>query len=379
MKRILLTLLCLLWASAAFAQIIGDGMGSPYGGTAKLYQGPGNIVSGATAWYGLRGYSAAYASPGTNKSVNLRRASDNATCDFVVASSGNLGGTAAACAQGSGLSLAAFATTDATASCTIATTLATCTGASSTPHVGSSVTGAGVAQPCYITTVGSFTGGAGTVGIAGNGTSSPCGTIGVAASLTFTYGLFTTDAYDQSGNTNDAVQATAANQPELIPQCLNSLPCILTSGGAVALNLQTSANVSLGSNPLTMSVVSERRSVGSNSTIFGNSNGPFVIYAGSANVFGMFAGSVVTVAATDNVFHAAQATFNGAASVFYLDGSANTLSPGTTTANTHLYIGTDGFNNFCICIFLESGGWTGAFSSGNRSTMNSNQHSYWGF
>lgn len=52
------------------------------------YTGPGDIVSGASFWFGLRAYNAAYAT-GSNKSANIRRASDNTTQDINILSSGN--------------------------------------------------------------------------------------------------------------------------------------------------------------------------------------------------------------------------------------------------------------------------------------------------
>jgi hypothetical protein len=56
---------------------------------AATYTGPGDVVSGATAWYGLRAYNAAYAT-GSNKAINVRRASDNATSDINILSTGAL-------------------------------------------------------------------------------------------------------------------------------------------------------------------------------------------------------------------------------------------------------------------------------------------------
>jgi hypothetical protein len=46
-------------------------------------------VSNATAWWGLRGYSAAV-SNGTTKAINLRASGNNATSDFVILSNGAL-------------------------------------------------------------------------------------------------------------------------------------------------------------------------------------------------------------------------------------------------------------------------------------------------
>jgi hypothetical protein len=57
------------------------------------YTGPGDIVSGATAWYGLRAYSRAIVTAGTQALVNLRRLSDSHTCDIIVSATGGLGNT----------------------------------------------------------------------------------------------------------------------------------------------------------------------------------------------------------------------------------------------------------------------------------------------
>jgi hypothetical protein len=54
------------------------------------YVGPGDLVPGATAYYGLRAYDAAYARSGTGKAIEIRRAKDNALADIVILKSGQL-------------------------------------------------------------------------------------------------------------------------------------------------------------------------------------------------------------------------------------------------------------------------------------------------
>jgi hypothetical protein len=68
----LLVFFALLLPIPAQAQLtatgVGGGFGAPAGG--GPYTGPGDVVSGATAWYGLRAYNASYAT-GTNPAVDL--------------------------------------------------------------------------------------------------------------------------------------------------------------------------------------------------------------------------------------------------------------------------------------------------------------------
>ena len=80
------------------------GAGSSTSVPPVTYTGPGDVVSGATVWYGLRAYNAANLN-GTTKALNLIRASDNTACDFDIATTGGLGNSDAGCSLGGGLTL----------------------------------------------------------------------------------------------------------------------------------------------------------------------------------------------------------------------------------------------------------------------------------
>lgn len=344
--------------------------------TAGGYVGPGDIVASATAWYGLRAYNAAYAAPGTNKAVNLRRASDNAACDFVIAATGALGGTAGACAQGGGLSLAAFATSDATASCTIATTTATCTGASSTPHVGSTITGAGVTQPCYASAVGTFTGGAGTVTVAGGTGASPCGTIGGATTLTYTYGLYTTKWYDQSGALSctsascDAAQATAGNQPQLLPSCISGLPCVNFIASS-SMQLSTTSGPTLAQ-PISMSAVFNIQ-VAALGRVFGNSNTSAPSFGASATsgnceMGGSGGGAVQNTGCTLGTAFSVQGIANAASSAVVVNNSSTTGSQ-TGTFSGVFSLGSQTGSIFFTGFVGTIGDWAVAFNSAQYGNL----------
>jgi hypothetical protein len=348
------------------------------------YTGPGDIVSGATAFYGLRAYNAAYAAtPGL--AVNVRRASDNVACDVNVATTGGFGLTTATCnssTQG-GITPSAFAGTDATATCTLATTTATCTGASSTPHVGSTITGASLTQPCLITAVGTFTAGAGTLTTSLAGTSTSCGTISVGETFTMTYGLFVTKAYDQSGNGNHVSQSTAANQPQLLPFAFNSgtLPALL---GSRSNPVQLLGNIPSLNQPYSMTAVAQNIGgntseytymvTGTSATAFGSCIEIF------SNNFSMAAASRVNIAAADGNPHAIQGIFNGSSSIGLVDGNVtSSLSPGTGTTGTFIEIMGRGPSGQSMSgYFVETGLWPSGFSSAQYGGLHSNMSTYWG-
>lgn len=107
LKRLLIALAVWLIAGPAPAQMAGV-LGGPFTVSAS-YTGPGDIVP-FTAWYGLRAYSAAIVTTGTQKLVNLRNTSTNETCDVIVSASGGLGVTANCSITSNGLSVGTFCT-----------------------------------------------------------------------------------------------------------------------------------------------------------------------------------------------------------------------------------------------------------------------------
>jgi hypothetical protein len=344
------------------------------------YTGPIDIVANPTVFYALRAGSAAIAAAGTQKLVNLRRASDSVACDFLVASSGGFGVTTSTCnssTQG-GITPTAFAGTDATATCTLATTTATCTGASSTPHVGSAIAGTGLAQPCLITAVGTFTGGAGTLTTSIAGTSTSCGTISVGETFTMTYGLFVTKWYDQSGTNAcsgstpcDLPQATTGNQPQFLPNCgYNSKPCVFQNGtyylGAVTLAANTAS-------PLSYTVVAEWTGAFSsfNALISQyNGSGGGADYGNSANTLRVSQASSFSATATAGIAHVGNVISNGASSFINVDGTETGGSVSTFQASSYLQVGADATNADKFNGYLwETGMWPVAFTHGSPSSQ----------
>jgi hypothetical protein len=77
----------ILWGAAALAQmqsnIVWDEPASHH------FQGSGDVAT-YTMWWGVRAYSAAVAATGTQKALDLRRVSDNATCTALIGTNGDL-------------------------------------------------------------------------------------------------------------------------------------------------------------------------------------------------------------------------------------------------------------------------------------------------
>jgi hypothetical protein len=169
-----------------------------YGSSAAPYIGPGDIVSGAKMWWGLRAYNAAYATAHGNIAI-IRRQSDNATMTITALSSGKFDLATAV----------AFAGTDATGTGSISGTTLTFTGG----HGSSTITGTGVAPGTKII-----------------GGASPTWTVNISqtvasTTMTLTYGMLVTTLYDQTGNGNNLTNSTASQQPQIMPNYLaNGLP-----------------------------------------------------------------------------------------------------------------------------------------------------------
>lgn len=357
-------------ADAGTLLLLGAGVATP--AAPAGYTGPGDTVSGADLWYSCtRGYSAAY-STGSNKGCNLRRASDNTTQDINILSNGNFDTASAN----------TFAGTDATCqgSTTGLSVTIAFTSCSATPKAADTVTGSGISQPEYLTACGSFVGGAGSC------TLTTAQNIGVAETVTMQVALFATEAYDQSGaNACSAapchvLQATASAQPQWLPSCINSLPCLVFASAASQRLLVTGPTIAI---PLSMSFVAWAPSSSSPGTVIGSNNASTPLtgyhFSTTANVASISTGATrIEATATDGVFHAVQGLFNGTSSVINVDGTDTTTAANLSAsfAGSIVIGGLSG--SFSNNMISEAGVWNSGFSSGNRTSVCHNQFLYYG-
>lgn len=329
-------------------------------GPRTAYTGIGDLVSGATFFGGLQAYSGAVAAKGTQKSVNLRRLSDNATQDIVILNTGTVDVASAL----------TFAGTDATGAGTITGTAMTFTGG----HQYDTVSGAGVTPGTFVQS-----------GASPNWVINPSQTVAAGTTLTLTWGLRVATIYDQAG-TVDLVQATAARQPLFLPTGggpASGQPNMLFSRGDITYLQGT---ISAIAQPNSFSMVARRNGT---FTSFADpvstytSGGEVIQFTNAANTWDIFAGSSKNATANDSVWHDAQAVFSGAASVLSIDNTQSTLSPGTAATGTILAVGSDPNNALSQAIdgsIVEVAMYQNkTFSAANMTAISANQHSRWGF
>jgi Concanavalin A-like lectin/glucanases superfamily len=261
--------------------------------SATAYAGPGDIVSGAAAWWGLRAYS--IASIGGN-AIRLRRDSDNGEQDF-------------ATVTGGGLDLSAIA---------------------------------------------SFKGAA---------------------------NLFVAKLYDQTGQGNDLLQATAANQPGFVLSGLGSLPIMTFDGSASRMQ---AAGIINGTShyPFTItSFISRTSGAATQSTIlYGPTGSDQMRFETTADTASYYAGTLQSGTCSDDDYHSLIGVFDGASSNLYADAaSISSANPGVTTFNGNPALGdAPGFSVFFLGKIQEVGFWGSALTGTNVSNISTNQHSYWG-
>jgi hypothetical protein len=212
---------------------------------------------------------------------------------------------------------------------------------------------------------------------------------GSALATTCAVSCAVTTIYDQSGGNHcggaacDLTQATNSSRPTLTTSCQNGKSCMVCAPGS-SQTLTNATGIASTAQPSTQSWVSERTgATGSFGDVVGFNGGnlQFGFNAGANAVFMYASTNVETATANDSVLHAVQMLLNRASSSFYIDGSLTAAGgdPGTVTVNGGISIcSSNGGSNFATGQIFEVGIWAGD-NTANNASMNSNQHTYWGF
>jgi hypothetical protein len=335
------------------------------------YQGPGDVLSGAAFWYGLRGYSCAYAGPGTNKAVNIRRASDSNTTDVVILANGSLDIASAITFAGTDVTC-----TSASASASFTVSLAGCSG---TPNIGDTILGTvstgSIAGPLIVTSVGTFTGGAGTV-VVFDFLVSPNTQTFALTTTTLTWGLYVKEVYDESGNAQNLVQAADVNQPQMPPSCDNSLPCFALMG-----NQWLEGGTSTVAQAWVETLVYNSTSTAK--WLVGKTAGWAFGSSAGSDLLVFYAGAATQEAATSGVWHAALGQGNSALSQILVDGTGTgALSNANNSVSGPWALGALGGAEASTAFtgtIAEFGVWGSSFVWATSAIpLCHNQHLYWG-
>ena len=196
--------------------------------------------------------------------------------------------------------------------------------------------------------------------------------------------------YDQSGNSNDATQASSGNQASLMNsgnlQVMNSVPSLrFTAAGSNFY--QTTNNVAI-SGASTANVVAQNISTGSNLaaivTHFWNNNyiGLCIGHSSGTMYGGIWPGTWQTSRTTTDFptqGFIATSIYGGSAITFYVNSTAQTPSLATSgaSANYPVVIGRrwdlpDYFDGYISEIFISSSN----LANSDRQTLESNQRTY---
>lgn len=186
--------------------------------------------------------------------------------------------------------------------------------------------------------------------------------------------------YDISGNTNctgacDLIQATIASRPTITTSCSAGRPCMACNGSQFAL---AAAILVTSPQPYFVSFVAKRTSVSSYANVIYAS--PQTGFSIAADNVLLFAGTVVSVPATDNVFHSVQANYSGASSTLYMDASSVSISSpgaGQLGADTPILCGSNsGGGSTLIGNVFETG--VAGTAVAVSATLDANQRLFFG-
>jgi hypothetical protein len=189
--------------------------------------------------------------------------------------------------------------------------------------------------------------------------------------------------YDKVGTAN-ITNATIANRPTLVRNCINTTLSCMNFASASSQILSASSPI-VGVPYSATAVANQTSNAGFDSAAFATSGSEISIDFHATNVVVIACGGAtggLTVA--DGSFHAIQETCNSGAGggVLAVDGASNsaTVTPSSTITGASLGFSVvpSGFRNFNGKV-VEGGLLSIALSGGQMTSLNSNQHTYWGF
>lgn len=181
---------------------------------------------------------------------------------------------------------------------------------------------------------------------------------------------------DLSGNGNDVLQATAADRPTLKTNILGTKPVV--RGDGTGHSLQCAAFDSPISQPLTLFFVGRVVDDGDILVDSADSTDRCMLWC-NVDEFAAWAGSNHNHTLRDDDHHCFIVVFNGASSIFRIDGYEKSINPGTNSLDG-LTIGAkyDQSEKYLNGDEAEVGVWDGELSSDDIDDLESYAASEWG-
>jgi hypothetical protein len=193
-----------------------------------------------------------------------------------------------------------------------------------------------------------------------------------AAAMTFCAATtcFVDTRYDQSGNSRHASQTNPAAQPQLVFNCIGTLPCASSTAG----QFMQAPDVTPGATSASFSVVLRAAAPGglcygiqAASQLLGINGGSLVLYNGAS----------IAQAVSAAVWHSGVGVIAGAGSVVGVDGVETTGSITAVTTPGPIY---ELYNGAApVCSYTEAVWWDNvALTAPQRTVLQTNQKSFWG-
>jgi hypothetical protein len=173
----------------------------------------------------------------------------------------------------------------------------------------------------------------------------------------------------------DMTQATVADRPAFLANCVSTTPCMQFTAGAAGF-LQNTNGLTSVSQPLTLVAASTQVSGTNEGVVFSGGGGPPTLqYSGSANSVSAGCGSTGVSSATNGTFYSLILVCNGASTAFYVNAASNAFSGGADALAGNIYTGYQGN----VIQVLEVGAYPNGFTSGQASVMSASQRSRGGY
>lgn len=192
---------------------------------------------------------------------------------------------------------------------------------------------------------------------------------------------FITRWYDHTGNNNDAIQATAAKQAQILLTGGPRNGICASFVGSSSQGYATAGTVAFATGSLSFVGI---RTNNFTSIMPGvHTNGPAMGFFNTANHIYWFAGLNVSVVAADNIWHSGNSTFTaGAGSSLNVDGvtTLGSVSSSPSTGVLEFGSGASG-GQFLTGKLLEGGASNKIFTPAQVGIISANQHgpSGWNF